>query len=207
MRTARTSPSLACMLDPPKGKRVYGAVPRNRRANITLLAALSLQGMGEAFILEGSADAAVFELSIKQILAPSFPAGHIVILDNVRTHLGKNVRHTIEARGRQLLFLPSSPDFSPIEEAFSTLKASLRRVGARTQEAWQEAMRASTSYDDGSRCARVVSSLWLLRLPTFVFPGGRSLSLFQSFPERKPASCGEKLVAESLLYRFHLEIR
>lgn len=46
----------------PKGNRVYGVVPRNRRANITLLAALSLQGRGEAFILEGSADTAVFEL-------------------------------------------------------------------------------------------------------------------------------------------------
>src|SRR2546421_4405833 len=41
----------------PKGKRVYGAVPRNRRANMTLLAALSLQGVGEAFILEGSEEA------------------------------------------------------------------------------------------------------------------------------------------------------
>ncbi|WP_201372786.1 hypothetical protein [Ktedonobacter robiniae] len=48
----------------PKGTRVYGSVPRNRRANITLLASLSLQGMGEAFILEGSADSAVFELYI-----------------------------------------------------------------------------------------------------------------------------------------------
>jgi transposase len=42
----------------PKGKRASGSVPRNRRANITLLASLSLQGMGEAFILEGSADGA-----------------------------------------------------------------------------------------------------------------------------------------------------
>ncbi len=56
----------------PKGKRVYGTVPRNRRANITLLASLSLQGMGEAFILEGSADTTVFELYIEQILAPMF---------------------------------------------------------------------------------------------------------------------------------------
>lgn len=125
----------------PKGKRAYGAVPRNRRANITLLAALSLQGMGEALILEGSADSAVFEISIEQILAPTLQAGHIVILDNLSTHLGDKVRLAIEARGCQLLFLPSySPDFSPIEEAFSKLKAFLRRVGARTPEALQEAI-------------------------------------------------------------------
>lgn len=125
----------------PKGKRVYGSVPRNRRANITLLASLSLQGMGEAFLLEGSADSAVFELYIEQILAPRLPAGHIVILDNLNTHVGDKVRQVIEARGCHLLFLPSySPDLSPIEEAFSKLKASLRRVGARTPEALQEAI-------------------------------------------------------------------
>jgi transposase len=120
----------------PKGKRVYGALPRTRRANMTLLAALSLQGMGEAFILEGSADSTIFELYIEQILAPSLQAGQIVILDNLNTHTGDKVRQAIEARGCRLLFLPSySPDFSPIEEAFSKLKAFLRRVGARTPEA------------------------------------------------------------------------
>jgi transposase len=108
---------------------------------MTLLAALSLQGMGEAFILEGSADTTVFDLYIEQILAPSLPAGHIVILDNLNTHTGERVRQAIEARGCQLLFLPSySPDLSPIEEAFSKLKAVLRRVGARTSEALQEAI-------------------------------------------------------------------
>lgn len=125
----------------PKGKRVYGTVPRNRRANITLLASLSLQGMGEAFILEGSADATVFELYIEQILVPSLQAGQIVILDNLSTHTSEKVRQAIEAQGCQLLFLPSySPDLSPIEEAFSKLKAFLRRVGARTPEALQEAI-------------------------------------------------------------------
>jgi len=104
----------------PKGKRACGAIPRNRRANITLLASLSLQGMGEAFILEGSADGQAFEIYIEQILAPSLQAGHIVILDNLSTHIGEKVRQAIEARGCQLLFLPSySPDLSPIEEAFS----------------------------------------------------------------------------------------
>ena len=125
----------------PKGKRVYGAVPRNRRANITLLASLSLEGMGEAIMLKGAADSAVFELYIEEILAPSLQPGHIIILDNLNTHTGAKVRQAIEARGCQLLFLPSySPDLSPIEEAFSKLKAFLRQVGARTPEALQEAI-------------------------------------------------------------------
>lgn len=123
------------------GKRAYGAVPRNRRANITLLASLSLQGMGEALMLEGPADGQVFEIYIEQALAPSLQAGQIVVMDNLSTHMGERVRQALLARKCQLLFLPSySPDLSPIEEAFSKLKAFLRHVGARTPEALQEAI-------------------------------------------------------------------
>ena len=125
----------------PRGKRAIGAVPRNYGANMTLMASLSLQGMGEALILDGAADASAFELYIEHILAPSLRPGQIVILDNLSIHQGARVRQAIEARGCRLLFLPAySPDFSPIEEAFSKLKTFLRRVGARTREALQEAI-------------------------------------------------------------------
>ncbi len=51
------------------------------------------------------------------------------------------MRQLIEERGCQLLFLPAySPDFSPIEETFSKIKAYLRRLGARTREALEEAI-------------------------------------------------------------------
>ncbi len=125
----------------PRGERAVGKVPRNYGANLTLIASLSLQGMGEALLLDGSADAAVFETYIEQILAPSLRSGQIVILDNLSIHLGPRVRHAIEARGCHLLFLPAySSDCSPIEEAFSKLKTILRRVGARTREALQDAI-------------------------------------------------------------------
>jgi len=61
------------------------------RANTTLIASLSRQGMGEAFILEGAADAVAFELSIEQILAPSLHSGQIVIMDNLSIHQGARV--------------------------------------------------------------------------------------------------------------------
>jgi transposase len=62
-------------------------------------------------------------------------------MDNASAHKGQSVREAIPARGCQLLFLPSSsPDLSPIEEAFSKLKAFLRRVGARTREDLVEAL-------------------------------------------------------------------
>jgi transposase len=117
-----------------KFRRLYGA-------NLTLIASLSMQGMGEAMLLDGSADAAAFETYVEQILAPSLRPGQIVILDNLSIHLGPRVKQAIEERSCQVLFLPAySPDFSPIEGAFSKLKTILRRVGTRTREALQDAI-------------------------------------------------------------------
>ena len=125
----------------PKGERAKSRVPRNRGKNTTLIASLSLQGMGAAMILEGSANAAAFEIYVEQFLAPSLQAGNIVVMDNLRAHKGERVRQTIEAKGCQVLFLPGySPDFSPIEETFSKLKSFLRRAGARTREELEEAI-------------------------------------------------------------------
>lgn len=84
---------------------------------------------------------ATFKQYVEHVLAPSLSAGQIVLLDNLAAHKSTKVEELIQARGCQLLFLPSySPDFSPIEETFSKLKASLRRVGARTREALPEAI-------------------------------------------------------------------
>ncbi len=125
----------------PRGQRAVGRVPRNYGANTTLMASLSLQGMGEALVWEGAADASTFEAYIQQVLAPSLARGQIVVMDNLSSHQGKQVRQAIEARGCQLVFLPTySPDFSPIEGAFSKLKTFLRRVSARTPETLLEAI-------------------------------------------------------------------
>lgn len=111
---------------------------------MTLIASMSLSGMGPAFVLDGAADSAAFEIYVEQILAPSLRPGQIVVLDNLPIHLSPRVRVAIEARGCRLLFLPAySPDLSPIEEAFSKLKTLLRRAGARSREALQEAIAAA----------------------------------------------------------------
>lgn len=125
----------------PRGQRARGSIPRNRGKNITLISSLTLQGLGESLIFDGAANTELFELYIEQILAPSLHPGQIVIMDNLSIHKGLKVRKAIEARGCQLLFLPAySPDFSPIEEAFSKIKTVLRQRGARTREALQEAL-------------------------------------------------------------------
>jgi transposase len=128
----------------PRGARALGKVPRNYGTIMTLIASMSLTGMGPAFVLDGAADGTAFEVYIEHVLAPSLKPGQIVILDNLSIHLGSRVKQAIEAKGCRLLFLPAySPDFSPIEEAFSKLKTVLRRAGARTREALQEAIAAA----------------------------------------------------------------
>ena len=51
------------------------------------------------------------------------------------------MRNLIEKRGCELVFLPPySPDFNPIEQAFSKVKGMLRGAEARIREALIEAM-------------------------------------------------------------------
>jgi transposase len=135
----------------PKGKRARGSIPRNRGKNVTLISDLSLGGLGELFLIDGAANGDLFEAYVEQILVPTLHPGETVIMDNLSIHTRKRVRELIEAKGCHLLFLPAySPDFSPIEEAFSKIKSVLRSIGARTREALQDAIE--------SACATVTSS-------------------------------------------------
>ncbi len=127
----------------PRGKRAYGKVPRNRGKNTTLIAAITLEGaMGESMSVEGATDSEAFEVYVEHFLAPSLSKGQVVVLDGLGAHRPQRIRELIEARGADLLFLPSySPDLNPIEEAFSkTLKALVRKEGARVREVLVEAI-------------------------------------------------------------------
>jgi len=130
----------------PKGERAYGRVPRNRGRNTTLLASRTHEGMGSCMAVVGSTTKAVFEAYVERVLAPSLSPGRVVVMDNLGAHRGERVRELVEARGCELLFLPPySPDFSPIEEAFSKIKALLRRAAARSREALLEAIGSALS--------------------------------------------------------------
>ena len=87
-------------------------------------------------LLEGATDTAAFEAYVEHLLVPALVPGQVVVLDNLSAHKSVRVRDLIEARDCAMWFLPAySPDVSPIEEAFSKLKALLRRAEARTREA------------------------------------------------------------------------
>jgi transposase len=106
-----------------KGERLHLQVPPNRGTNTTLLAAMTLEGMGETMAVEGSTNREVFEAYLEHALAPKLEAGQVVIMDNLSAHKPARVRELIESRGCQLIYLPAySPDFNPIEEAFAKIK-------------------------------------------------------------------------------------
>jgi transposase len=126
----------------PRGARAVGRVPRNRGRVTTLIAALTVDGMGPALLLEGGVDTDAFVAYVTGLLAPAVRPGQIVVLDNLAAHHAARVRSAIERRGAEVWFLPAySPDLNPIEEAFSKLKALLRRAGARTRDALADAIR------------------------------------------------------------------
>jgi len=126
--------------------RAYGQVPKNRGNNLTLIASMSLSGMGESMCFEGATDAAAFEVYVEHFLAPSLTEGQVVVMDNLGAHQPKRIRELIEARGAELVFVPSySPDLNPIEQAFSKIKNILRKLGARTHEALLGAMEEALS--------------------------------------------------------------
>jgi transposase len=124
----------------PKGKRAYGKVPRNRGKNTTLIASITLEGaMGESMTVEGATDALAFEAYVEHFLAPTLERGQVVVLDGLGAHRTDKVTQLIEARGADVVFLPSySPDLNPIEEAFSKIKQLVRTAGARLREALEE---------------------------------------------------------------------
>ena len=139
--------------------RATGAVLRAAqlgRESVTLLASMTLSGMGPCLAVEGPTTKTVFETYVERVLGPSLSPGQVVVMDNLSSHKGPRVRELVEARECELLYLPAySPDLNPIEQAFAKLKALLRKAGARTREALLEAMgRAldAVTADDARGC-------------------------------------------------------
>ena len=128
----------------PRGQRAYATAPVNRGENNTVVATLTLDGIGPRLRFDGAMTTARFEGYVRHVLAPTLRPGQVVVADNLRAHHSPAVRAAIEARGARFLPLPAySPDFTPIEGAFSKLKQALRRAQARTDDALRAATRAA----------------------------------------------------------------
>ena len=116
-----------------RGERLRASVPHGHWKTTTFVAGLRNTGMVAPMVLDGPINRDAFTEYVRQVLVPEIVPGDTVVMDNLSSHKGVEVRELIEAAGATLLFLPPySPDFNPIEKAFSKLKAHLRKAAERT---------------------------------------------------------------------------
>ncbi len=125
----------------PSGERVREATPAGHWSTLTLLGALTSQGMLASMTVESSTDGEVLLAYLEEVLCPCLQPGQIVIADNLSAHKVDGVRERIEATGATLFYLPPySPDFNPIEPACSKIKQHLRKTKARTLDRLEHAV-------------------------------------------------------------------
>jgi len=125
----------------PRGERVREGTPNSHWRTVTMLAALTTKGLRAPMTIESPTDGDVFLAYLEQVLCPGLQPGQVVIMDNLAAHKVQGVRQRIEATGARLIYLPPySPDFNPIEKAWSKIKQLLRSAKARTVEALENAV-------------------------------------------------------------------
>jgi transposase len=102
-----------------------------------------VKGRGLSLTVEDSMNCEAFEAQLERVLAATLRLGQIVMMYNSSTHKAKRIKEIEEKRGCEPLYLPYSPDFSPIEEALLKVKGLWRKAAARSWEALVEAIGAA----------------------------------------------------------------
>ena len=123
------------------GHRVRSYAPVNYGPNISVLAAMTQDGIKTAMRVEGATSAEVFLAFLKHFLVPKLKQGDIVVMDNLAAHKVHGVQELISSVGARVQYLPPySPDYNPIELAFSKIKGFLRSKAAWTKESLDQAL-------------------------------------------------------------------
>lgn len=131
----------------PDGQRLDQPVPLHGGPNVTLLAALTPNGLAALLTVNGAVNGEVFAAYLDQVLCPTLRPGDVVVLDNLAVHKVPGLEEIAAAYGVRLRYLPPySPDFNPIELAFSKLKTWLRTAQARTRDLLEEAICAAAAW-------------------------------------------------------------
>jgi transposase len=127
----------------PRGARAHGSAPGGWR-RLTVLGALSGDGMIAAMSIEAATTTRVFLAFLQSVLIPELRRRHpgaTVLMDNLSAHKPKAVEDALTKAGVKLPYLPRcSPDLSPIEPGWSKLKQVLRTAEARTRDALETAL-------------------------------------------------------------------
>jgi transposase len=151
----------------PEGQRVYGTAPHGHWKTTTLVAAIRLGGMLAPMTVDGAMNGDLFVAYVEQVLAPELRVGDVVFLDNLPAHKRAEARAAVEARGAALVLLPPySPDFNPIEMAFSKLKAILRREKKRDVDALRRTIFAELDKFTAAECANFLAAAGYAATPT-----------------------------------------
>ena len=138
----------------PRGERYRASLPHGHWKTTTFVAGLRLSGLGAPMVIDGPINGEIFRVYVERVLMPTLRPGDVVIMDNLGSHKGAAVRLAIEAAGAELRFLPPySPDFNPIEMAFSKLKALLRKAATRTRDALWNAVGTTLDAFTPQECA------------------------------------------------------
>ena len=145
----------------PKGERCRAAIPHGHWKTTTFTAGLRLNGIAAPMLLDGAMHGAAFLAYVEQVLVPELKPGDTVIMDNLPAHKVAGIRTAIEAAGASLLYLPPySPDFNPIEMAFSKLKALLRKAAARNIDDLWEAIAQATQAFKPEECTNYFAAAY-----------------------------------------------
>jgi len=113
---------------------VWEKVERGKK--MAAISALGLRGRFAPMIIEGAIDQLVFDRYVECLLVPQFLPQDCVMLDNLNFHSSSRAASLIEAVGAQVAHFPAySPDFNPLEEALSKIKATLRKCNPETARA------------------------------------------------------------------------
>ena len=121
-----------------------GSVPQNYGQSLTVLAALDCHGRRAAWLMAGATDREVFLCFLQQVLGPQLRPGAVLVMDNLTAHKGAEVAAVLRTLGAQLYYLPPySPDYNPMEWAWSKIKTLLRGIGARTYRKLHRSLHAT----------------------------------------------------------------
>ena len=142
----------------PTAGRVVGRTPHSHWKTTTFVAALRSGGLTAPMVIDGALTGDLFVAYAEQVLAPALRPGDVVVLDNLACHKRADARRAIERAGATLVFLPPySPDLNPIEQAFSKLKAVLRRREERTVDGLWAALGEALDWSPPDECQRYLA--------------------------------------------------
>lgn len=126
------------------GERIKMPIPFEHGPQFSMIGAISVNKVEAALYGEWATNGDIFHTFIEKSLLPQLKPEHIVIMDNVKFHLQARIRETIESIGAKIVFLPPySPDLSPIENMWSKIKNTLRKLAPRTTKDFKKCIKVA----------------------------------------------------------------